>query len=125
MCCDDGVSRAISNLFKSQKRFQNSVEFKGGYKGVEWVAPLEGMEQGTNPLAVVWDRDCPANSVYFINFEDLVEYVMSDWDWMDLDGSTLSRVANTDAYEAVMFKYHEVAAYARNSHGLLADITSA
>jgi len=48
---------------------------------------------------------------------------MSDWSFMDRDGSVLSRVANTDAYEATLYKYHELGTDKRNAHGKLTGLT--
>jgi len=41
---------------------------------------------------------------------------------MDDDGAVLSRVANTDAYEATMFHYGDIATVARNGLGVLRGI---
>ena len=45
--------------------------------------------------------------------------------WMDEDGAVLSRVSGVTAYEATLFKLHELATDERNSHGLIKDITEA
>jgi hypothetical protein len=50
---------------------------------------------------------------------------MSDWEFMEEDGSVLFRVSNSDAYEATLFKYAELATDQRNTHGLIKDITEA
>lgn len=48
---------------------------------------------------------------------------MSDWEFMDEDGSVLSRVGGVDAYEATLFKYHELTTDMRNAHGIITDLT--
>jgi hypothetical protein len=48
---------------------------------------------------------------------------MSDWEWMQEDGSVLNRVANKDAYEATMFIYHQLTTDQRNAHGVIEDLT--
>jgi hypothetical protein len=50
---------------------------------------------------------------------------MSDWEFMDDDGAILNRVANTDAYEATLYIYSELATDARNAHAAVRDLTSA
>jgi hypothetical protein len=113
----DGVHRSFANLLTSLKRFNNTVEVKGGFKGLEMTA-------GGGSIPFLWERDTPENQVYLLNTKNLVEFQMSDWDWMDKDGAILSRVSNTDAYEAVLFKYCELATDQRNAHGLIKDITA-
>jgi hypothetical protein len=113
----DGVHRSFANLLTSLKRFNNTVEVKGGFKGLEMTA-------GGGSIPFMWERDCPENQVFLLNTDHLVEFQMSDWDWMDKDGAILSRVSNTDAYEAVLFKYAELATDMRSSHGLVKDVTA-
>lgn len=113
----DGVHRGFANNLTSLKRFTNTVEVKGGYKGLEVTAG------GGNPVTLVWDRDCPAQTAFGISTSHLVQHEMSDWEWMDEDGAVLSRVSGKDAYEAVLFKYHELTTDRRNSHVRWTGIT--
>lgn len=117
-----GVSRSAANLMTSIRRNNDTVELKAGYSGIRWSTPLEGMDSAT-PIALTWDRDAPGNALYGLDFDSLVQYEMSDWDWMDQDGAVLSRVSGYDAYEAVYFKYHELACKQRNANFKIADIT--
>lgn len=119
-----GVSRAIAALMQSMKRNIDNVELKGGYKGIRWSAPMEGMDD-SGDIALRWDRDCPANALYGISPESLVQYEMSDWDWMQEDGAILSRVSNKHAYEATYFKLHELACYRRNANFVITELTEA
>ncbi len=119
-----GVSRAVANLMQSLRRNIDNVDLKGGYKGIQWSTPLEGMMQST-PTAIVWDRDCPANSLYGLASDSLVEYLLADWDWMQEDGNVLSRVSNQHAYEATYYKLHELAVKQRNANFKIVDLTEA
>lgn len=112
------VHRNFGATLEAQKRFVNTVELKGGFKGLECTA-------GGNSVPFVRDRDCPENSVFYLNTSHLKLHQESDWDWMDKDGAILSRVANTDAYEATLFRYAEQTTDRRNAHGKLLDIISA
>lgn len=112
----DGVYRAFGNLLTALKRFQNTIDLSGGFKGLEVTA-------GGGTIPLIWDRDAPANTAFFLNTEHLSEFQMSDWEWMDQDGAVLSRVVGVDAYEAVLFKYHELATDQRNAHAILKDLT--
>lgn len=118
-----GVSRAAANLQQSIRRNVDKVDLKAGYKGLEWSAPLEGMGTGSNTVALVFEKDCPENSLFGISTDSLVQYEMSDWDWMDSDGAVLSRVSGQDAYEATLYKYTELACSQRNANFKISDIT--
>lgn len=112
----DGVFRAFGALLTSLKRFNDTTNLKGGYAALDFTA--------SGPtIPIRWERDTPSNSLYFFNTEHLTEFQMSDWEFMEEDGAVLSRVANVDAYEFVLFKYHELTTDKRNSHGKLLDIT--
>lgn len=114
----DGVHRAYANLLTAQKRFVNTLDLKGGFKGLDVAA-------GGTSVALTWDRDTPSNRAFGVNTSHLFQYEMSDWDYMDKDGAVLSRRPNVDAYEATLFKYHELTTDKRNAHGLIEDLTEA
>ena len=115
-----GVFRAYANLLLGLKRFNNTVSLKGGYS-----AGIPFMGGGGNEIPVVTDRDCPANSMYFVNTSHLIEFQASDWEFMQEDGAVLSRVSGVDAYEFILFKYGELATDQRNTHGKLTDVSAA
>ena len=115
-----GVFRAYANLLLGLKRFNDTVSLKGGYsQGIPFVGG------GGNTIPVVVDRDCPANSMYFLNTDHLTEFMASDWEFMEKDGAVLSRLENTDEYQFTLFKYHELATDQRNTHGKLLDLSAA
>lgn len=109
-----GVRRAYQALLTANKIFQNPMELKGGYKALEF-----------NGKPLIADKDCQANRLYFVDESKLSLYRLSDMDWMQEDGAILSRVSGYDAYEAVLYVYHELGCKARNAHCLLSDITEA
>lgn len=112
----DGVFRATANLFKSLRRFTDTVELRGGVKEV-------AINAGGGDIPLVWERDCPANQMFGLSLDNLIEFVEADWQWMDEDGAVLSRTSGQLAYEATMFKIHELATDQRNAHWLIKDIT--
>ncbi len=111
-----GVFRSYSALLTSVKRFNDTNDLKGGFKGLSISA-------GGAEVKFLWDQDCPAGTVFALNTDHLFQYQSSDWEFMDDDGAVLSRVSGTDAYEAVLYKYHELTTDKRNAHGVLKDIT--
>lgn len=102
---------AYAALLVADKRFVNTLELDGGWKaleysGIPWVA----------------DVDCPPNTVFFVDMNHLFIMQMSSWDWMDKDGSILSRVTNSDAYEAVLYWYADLATDRPRGHSFLRDV---
>lgn len=117
-----GVRRAYFNLLVQQRRYSNTQEFAGGFKGLAFTT-----DNGDIPL--ISDFDCQPNRAYFVNEKEIKLYEEGDWSFMNRDGSNWQRVITSegtfDAYQATMFKYCEVGTHRRNSHGLLSDITEA
>lgn len=112
----DGVHRGFAAQLASQKRFSNTVDLKGGYKALE-------ISGGGESVGLTWAKDCPLNRAFGLSTAHLTQHEMSDWEFMDEDGSVLSRVSGEDAYEAVLFKYHELTTDKRNAHVLIEDLT--
>lgn len=111
-----GVRRAYFNLLSQQRRFTNTTEFEGGFKGLAFTTD-------TGDIPFVADIDAPKNKVYFINEKEITLYREADWEFMNRDGSMWQRVIGYDAYEATMYQYSQLGTHRRNTHGLLADIT--
>tara|TARA_R110000765_G_scaffold48052_1_gene98547 strand:- start:2614 stop:3957 length:1344 start_codon:yes stop_codon:yes gene_type:complete len=109
-------ARAYANTLKTQKRFTNSVELKGGFSAITF-------QTGRGEVALWAERDCLDDVAFLVNTAHLTHWVMSDWSFMDRDGSVLSRVANGDSYEATLYKYHEFGTDRRNAHGKLTGLT--
>jgi hypothetical protein len=113
-----GVRRAYFNLLVQQRRYCDTKEFEGGFKGLAFTT-----DNGEIPL--ISDVDCQPNRMYFINEKELKIYRESDWSFMDRDGSKWQRVIGYDAYDATLFKYCQLGTHRRNSHGLIEDVIEA
>jgi hypothetical protein len=115
-----GVRRAYFNLLQQQRRFTNTTEFAGGFRGLAFTT-----DKGDVPMVV--DMDAPDNSAYFIDEKHLTLYREEDWSWMDMDGSMWQRkitsAGNFDAYQATMFSYRQLGTDKRNAFGVIQDIT--
>jgi len=119
-----GVQRATAALLTSLKRFPQPLELKGGYAAIDMSSTGQG-NTGSNTVGMVFDKDCQANTAWGITTKRFMQYTMSDWEFMDEDGSVLNRVPNVDAYEGTLFRYHELATDGRNAHAKIADLTEA
>lgn len=113
-----GVRRAYFNLLTQQRRYCDTKDFEGGFKGLAFAT-----DNGEIP--VITDVDCQPNRMYFINEKELKIYRESDWSFMDRDGSKWQRVIGFDAYDATLYKYCQLGTHRRNSHGKIMDITEA
>jgi hypothetical protein len=117
-----GVRRAYANLLEQQRRFVNTTEFTGGFKGLAFTT-----DNGDVPM--VSDFDCQPGRIYFLNEKEIKIYREGDWAFMDRDGSKWQRLITSsgefDAYRARLFKYMQMGTHRRNSHGLMTGITEA
>lgn len=109
-----GVRRAYQALLTATKQLVNTQELKGGYKTISF-----------NDIPIIADKDAPASKLFMVDESQLQLFKLADLDWMQEDGSILSRVSGKDAYEAVLFAYQELGCTMRNAHALLGDITEA
>jgi len=115
-----GVRRSYFNLLVQQRRYSNTTEFEGGFKGLAFTT-----DNGDIPL--VADYDCLPNRIFAVNEKELKLYNAGDWSFMNRDGSNWQRIitsaGNFDAYGCTLYKYCELGTHRRNAHGLLSDIT--
>ena len=117
-----GVRRSYFNLLVQQRRYHDTTEFAGGFKGLKFTT-----DNGDIPL--ISDFDAPNKTMWFTNEDELKLYQADDWSFMDYDGSKWQRVitaeGNFDAYEAMYHKYCQLGTHRRNSHGRIDDVAEA
>lgn len=109
-----GMRRAYYKLCVAERRHVNTMKLDGGFSALDF-----------NGLGLVADSQCRKNVMYYVTPDTMSIFRTSDFDWADLDGSYLSRVANMDAYEGYLFHYGNLACLSRNGNGLLADLIEA
>ena len=125
LCSNTGVFVAGKQILTGYQRNIDVTELPGGYTGIKWNTP--GVS-GSGAKDVAWyaDFDCPANMLFGINTSGLVFHqVKEGWQWMQEDGAILSRVANSMAYEAVVFNLGDLACKQRNKQFLISDLSEA
>lgn len=113
-----GVARNYAAQLKAQRRYNDTVELKGGFKGL-------AVETPSGSATIVTDRDHPVEEMTGLATSHLTEFEAGDWEFMDDDGAVLNRVANVDAYEATLYRYHELCTDMRNAHFRIKDLTEA
>lgn len=116
--CSLGVRLAYYNLLVQQRRFNNTMEFSGGFKGLPFM-------YASQELPVVEDPDCPQGRMYFVPEKEMRIYHTQDWHFEDKTGSMFVQVANTDAYDILMKRYFEFAIRRRNGLGALTGVIEA
>lgn len=89
--------RLYVGLLQAQKRFANTLDLKGGFKGLDF-----------NGVPWVVDKLCPAQRVYYMNTADWCWYVMKQIGWIQRDGTVLKWVDKRDAYRAVLASYRQM-----------------
>jgi len=104
--------RKVASLVTPDRRFNSGyITLDGGYKAVEY-----------NEIPVTADRDCQKNRLYYLDLKSHVLFQIEDWNWLDDDGAILSRVADTDSFEATLRKYYNVGSKGNNQNGILKDL---
>lgn len=109
------VKRNYNAQIKTLRRFEGTVEIKGGAK-------MPTVDVGRGEVALIDERDVPEGQAFAMTMSHMIEFVMADWDFMDMDGSILKFVDNEDAYQAVLRTYRELATDKRNAHGRQDDL---
>lgn len=112
MLCSYGIRDRYYDLLVQEKRFVNVMKLDGGFTGLEFSG-----------IPLIPDPQCKKNRIYYVVPESLKIYRTSDFNWMEKDGSTFSRVSNQDAYEATLLHYGNLGTTARNANALLDDIS--
>lgn len=96
-----GVRRAYQALLETQKRIVNTLNLKGGFEALAYVG-------GQGAIPIVAGKYAPPGIMRLLDLRSWALYQMSDFDWLDMDGARLSRVANKAAYEATLVMYADI-----------------
>ncbi len=111
------VARTFAQTQKGSRRFTSTpLKIQGGFEATTITTP-----RGSFNIRV--ERDVETQEAYGISSANLTHYKASDWEWMDMDGAVLFRSDGQDAYEATVFRYHELATDQRNAHFKLTGLT--
>jgi hypothetical protein len=116
-----GIRRAYQAVLTAMKQIVNTMDLKGGAKAITF-----------NDLPVIVDKHAPAGKVFVVDEDKLKFYRMSDNGgedyglfWMDEDGTVMTKVSGSDAYEAVICLYSNLGTNMRNAFVRIDDITEA
>jgi hypothetical protein len=99
-----GVQSKYGTLLTAFKRYVNTLELKGGFKGPEF-----------NGVPMIADNYCPKNNLFYID-PDVLEIVHADdIGWMDQDQRMLKFVPDYAAYDAILLYFAEFITSHRNA----------
>lgn len=110
-----GVMRAYSSVLTSNKRFVNTNELKGGFKGLDITA-------GGKTATMVKDKDNPLNTAFGLSLEALEVNEWCDWEWME-DPDMFRQTPNQLELEATIYKIEDLGTGHRNAHFQIQDLT--
>lgn len=96
------------------KRHNNTQVLKGGFN-------QSALMFDNNPIYT--DDHCQIGSVYGLRTNKMLWGSPGDWQWMNADGSTLSRVPGRERYEAVMYHRSNLLTTERGAHFRLTGCT--
>ena len=111
IACSYGVQRAYIDEQNTYKRNIEYMKVDGGYELASYARTPISVEKYMLP-----------NTIYLINTKWLYLGRLADWDWMDLDGAILHRIANKAAYEGSLVEYAELLCTKPAAHGRIIGI---
>jgi hypothetical protein len=112
------LAQIYADLVRADRRYTpKDMVLDGGFRAVEVTHP-----GGTAPW--IMDRMARSNEIWAVNEEDLIYFEQLPISWMDMDGTVLHRALDgTDAYEALLQTYGQLAAQKCNGCTALQDIS--
>ena len=108
------LRRKYFDIMAADKRYVTTLKLDGGWSALEYTG-------GAQPVPWVAERMAIANDVYFLDERTFAIYRAADFDWMDLDGAVLRKVADKDEYEGTAYSYMNLGCNAANKNTVLRD----
>lgn len=109
-----GVRRAYQSLLLNTKQIVNVMKLEGGWDVLSY-----------NGKPFTADKYCPAGTLFGLDLSSFRLYELSDFNWIDDDGSVLTRVADKPIWEATLAKYCEIATNKPRASFKMSGITEA
>ena len=108
-----GVQREFFRLLQANQQFvaPADTKYEAGFSTLMYAG-----------MPVVADIDAPYGKMFILDESSLKVFSDQDWHFLDGDGQTLRQKAGYDAYEAVMVRYMNMGATARNKNVVINDI---
>lgn len=107
------MRREILDMAKSDVRYIGGKNLDPGYTG----------DLTFNGIRILLTADMKYNRLYFLTRSTWTLYPLGTINWMDDDGSILSRVSGADAFEGLMRCYLNLSCDNPSANAVLSDIT--
>lgn len=107
-----GVRRNFLNYFAGLRRVVNSTKLEGGFDAIDY-----------NGKNIVVDKDCPANTEFFLDESHIGLCQVVEPSWMDEDGHVLKWDPGTMSYKGIMRWFGNVYTDARDAHSINTGVT--
>ena len=113
-----GVARRLfaTSDFKSNVRFVNSQQLKGGFEQLSFSA-------GAGQVTLTTDRLAPYGKLFFIPNGNFRLFSPADWDFLAKDGQTVKWVQDKDAFQSILFRYANMGTNRRNNSLVMSGLT--
>lgn len=115
-----GVYRAYWQLLKGERRFVNTIDFGGGYKGLSFTSPKFG------DIPFLSDDMSDPGTMYFVNEKELDIYSPYSYELMDRGGATWRQKSDADGvydiWQSWLVERSEMGTKRRNTHGKITNI---
>lgn len=100
----------------ADRRYVKSMTFDMGWSAVEYTG-------GSKPVPWFAEQMCPANSIYFINENEVAVFEAQKFQWLHDEGAGALRFAGTtDEFEAAIGGYYNVGSFRPNTSSVLRDV---
>lgn len=111
------TQREHLNNLSTFKRYVDEFALSpdGGWKGGAMDGEIE-----FNQAPIIVDRDCPYSTVFGVDEDFLIRYVLEEGKWADEDGTVLLRLSGSDDYEA-RFRVFDNFVYENPNTGIVID----
>jgi hypothetical protein len=109
-----GVRRAYFNLLTQQRRYTDTKNYAGGFRGLSF---MHG-----DDIPVVEVTAAPPGKMWFVDESKMKLFRNKDWHFGQDDGNILKWVSGYDAWTGFLKLYSELGTVQRNAMGLLSDI---
>lgn len=113
-----GLARRLfaTTDFKSNVRFVNNTQLKGGFESITF-------NTGSGAMSLNTDRLAPWGKVFYVDKSAIMVFSPGDWDFLSRDGLTVRWDAGKDAFQAILYRYVNLGTNRRNTSLVMTGLT--
>jgi len=113
-----GLARRLfaTTDFTTNVRFVDSLTLNGGFEQITFSV-------GTGKIPLTTDRHAPYGKVFMVDKKHVRLFSPADWDFLSRDGLTIRWVTDTDAFQAILYRYANMGTDRRNTSLVMTGLT--